>query len=185
MMAETVQALSEGRHVAVATLFEFQFLSRTVRFWDGTGKLTAGGSEWDGSGKVITVSGLEQAAGLGAGAATFTLSGTTPELLAAAVTAEIEVKNRPCAVYIQFLSDPYTVYDEPQAVWAGNMDTLVFKGDVRNQSITLTAESLFVERIRAPYGYMTDTDQQARWPGDRGFEFMPKLINKTVPWLTG
>ena len=65
------------------------------------------------------------------------------------------------------------------------MDTVSLSAGLGRQSISLTAETLFVDRVRAPWGLQTDTDQQARWPGDRGFEFAPSLIFKTVNWLRG
>lgn len=185
MMPETVREMAAGRAVKVARLFQFDFLSGTKRFWDGLGDLPAGGHTWQGAGDLISVSGLEWAEGLAAAQATFLLAATTPEIIQVALTAEIEAKNRPCAVMLQFLSERYVALDQPVGVWAGRMDRPIFKGDVRNQQINLTAETLFVDRIRAPWGLQTDTDQQARFPGDRGFEFMPTLINKDVDWLRG
>lgn len=183
MMPELVAELAAKKTVAVARLFEFKFLSATTRFWDGLGWLDAGGRRWQGSGNVISVSGLDQGEGLSASKATFSLSGTTPELLAAAVNSESEVTNRPCTVYIQFLSKRNVALDNPIPIWTGRMDAMEFSGDVRTQTINLNAEGLFVDRVRATHGLQTDTDQQARWPGDRGFEFMPSLVNKDVPWL--
>lgn len=183
MMPETVREIAAGTAVAVARLVRMDFTSRTVRFWDGVGYLTAGGEEWQGHGGLISISGMEQAEGLGASQATFTLDGTTPELLEAARTSDVEVKNRPIAVFLQFLSDRYVPLDQPVAVWAGRMDRMSASIGLKTQSLSLTAESLFVERIRAPWGLQTDSDQQARWPGDLGYSFMPSLRYKSVPWL--
>lgn len=183
MMPEVVAAAAAGSSVSVAVLFEFAFLSGTRRCWDGYKKLVAGGREWDASGDVISVTGMGYAEGFSANQVTFTMSGTTPDLLAAAVDSEREVTGRRCAVYLQFLTDRYKPLDQPVAIWAGRMDTLSFRGDVQNQIISMNAETLFSERIRAPWGLQTDSAQQARWPGDRGMEFMPSLKNKTVKWL--
>lgn len=185
MLPDTVAALAGGQRVSVATLFEFEFASATKRFWDGIGNLVAGGNTWEGSGHVISVSGLETPTHNSAPQATFTLTGATSELMAYAASADSEVTGRPCRVYIQFLGAPYQTLDDPIAIWAGHMDVLSFRAGVKEQVITLTAESLFVSRIRAPYGYMTDTDQQARWPGDKGLEFCAALVSKTVTWLRG
>jgi hypothetical protein len=185
MLPDTVSALAAGDRVGVATLFEFQFASSTQRFWDGLGWLTAGGHRWQGSSKIISVSGLEQSRGLSAPQANFVLSGATNELISLAANSDEEVTGRPCAVYIQFLGRPFQTLDTPIALWTGTMDVMSFRAGVRDQSITLSAETLFDRRARAPYSYMTDTDQQARWPGDRGMEFMALLINKTVKWLRG
>ena len=50
------------------------------------------------------------------------------------------------------------------------------------RSISVDAESLFSLRSRPPFSQYTDTDQKARFPGDRGFEFVPGLVNKIVTW---
>lgn len=185
MLPETVAAKAAGSRVSVARLFEFQFASRTMRFWNGVGYLTAGGERWQGSGKIIAASGLEQSVDLSAPQASFTLTGASPELMGYAADSAAEVTGRPCAVFEQFLTGPYRPLDNPIPIWAGVMDVLSFRASIRERVITLTAETLFVDRTRAPYGYMTDTDQQVRWPGDRGFEFTPQLLNKTVTWLRG
>ena len=185
MMPETVRELAAGRAVKVTRLFRFEFLSSTQRFWDGLNYLTAGGQQWQGAGKLISVTGLEWAEGLGASQATFTLSGSTSDLVNAAINSETEVNGRPCAVFLQFLSDRSVALDSPVGVWAGCMDRIVFKGDVNRQSLSMTAETLFVDRVRSPNGLLTDTDQQARWPGDRGLQKMPELIQKSVDWLRG
>lgn len=183
MMPETVREIAAGHTVAVSRLLRMGFTSRTVRFWDGFGYLNAGGYDWQGHGGIISMSGMVQGDGLGASPATFTLDGTTPELLEAAKQSEVEVKNRPIAVFLQFLSERRVVLDSPVALWAGRMDRLSASIGVKTQSLSLTAETLFVDRIRAPWGLQTDTDQQARWPGDPGYSFMPSLRYKSVLWL--
>lgn len=184
-MPETVREMAAGRAVAVARLFRFEFRSSTQRFWDGLNYITAGGQQWQGAGKLISVSGLEWAEGLGASQATFQLAGTTPELILAARNSKTEVKGRPCAVFLQFLSDRYVPLDQPVAVWAGIMDRIVFRGNVKQQVLSMNAETVFAERVRSPNGLLTDSDQQVRFPGDRGLEFPPSLINKTENWLRG
>lgn len=184
MMPETVAHLAEGGVVTAATLFEFEFLSQTLRFWDGVRSLTTADARvWQGSGSVISASGLEHRPRMGAAPATFTMSGVQNELIQFAAGNQQEVVGRPCAVFIQFLSSDYTPLDNPVAIWAGNMETLRFRAGFGEQTISLTAETLFVKRIRAPYGFMTDRDQQVRYPGDTGMQFFPMLINKAVNWL--
>lgn len=184
MMPETVAAMAGGMSVSAGILFQFEFLSQTMRFWDGLRDLTTLDDRvWQAAGSVISVSGLEHRPNMGASPATFTMSGVQSELIQFAAGSPQQVVGRPCAVYVQFLSDIRTPLDNPVAIWAGNMDTLSFRAGVGEQTITLTAESLFVSRIRSPYGLMTDRDQQSRYPGDTGASQMPRLINKSVTWL--
>lgn len=183
MLPSVVRELAGGHRVSAAFLFEFNFLSGTQRFWDGVGYLTANGHDWLGFGEMLAVSGLEQGRGMTAPQVTFTLSGVDSNLLAVAVNGASEATGRPCAVYLQFLSAAGVPLDDPVAVWVGTMDTPSFSTGVKNQKISMTAETLFVERVRSPHGFMTDTDQRARWPADKGFEFVASLVWKVVNWL--
>lgn len=185
MLPETVRAYAEKRNVSVAVLFQFNFASQTKRYWNGLGPLTAGAETWEGSGDVLSVSGIEQPVALSAPVATFKLSGAKDDLMNYAANSESEVTGHTCALYLQFLERARVALDDPIPIWAGIMDVMSFNTSVRDRGISLTAETLFVGRTRATYGYMTDTDQQARWPGDVGFEFMASLINKTTSWLRG
>lgn len=185
MMPETVRYLASGQRIMVAALFRFEFLSRTMRFWDGVRELNAGGQVWEGSSDVISVSGMGHSRNMAAQQVSFTLTGASTDLIQFAAGNQQEVSNRPCTVFLQFLTENQSTLDDPIAVWSGNMDTMGFSVGLDNQQIQLTAETLFVTRVRAPYAYQTDADQQARWPGDTGFQFMPTLRNKTVPWLRG
>lgn len=183
MLPTVVKELAAGHRVQAATLFLFEFASGPQRYWDGQGYLTAAGEDWLGFGELGSVSGLEQSRNMGAPQTTFRLSGVDSNLLAIAVNSSSEVTGRPCSVYLQFLSAAGEPLDAPYALWAGTMDTLSFQAGTASQTITLTAETLFVDRVRTPFGLATDTDQRARWPGDRGFEFVASLIFKTVSWL--
>lgn len=185
MLPEVVSELAAGHRVACAVLFEFEFTSGTQRYWDGHGYLTADGQDWLGFGQMGSVSGLEQSRGMSAPQTTFKLSGVDDNLIAIAVNSASEVTGNPCTVFLQFLSSVGVSLDDPIAIWAGTMDTLTFQAGVKDQAITLTAETLFVDRVRAPWGLWTDTDQRARWPLDRGFEFVASLLFKTVNWLRG
>lgn len=183
MLPSVVRELAAGNRVAVAALFEFEFLSGTQRFTDRQGYLSVDGHDWLGVGKLLSVSGLEQSRGMSAPQATFTLSGVDAFLLNVAANGSSEATGRPCCVYIQFLNANSEPLDQKIAIWPGIMDIVSLSASLGWQTISLTAETLFVDRIRAPWGLQTDTDQQARWPGDRGFEFMSSLIFKTVNWL--
>lgn len=183
MMPETVAELAAGHRVRAAALFEFNFASSTQRFWDGLRWKTFDGDDYLGAGELISVSGLQQARGLEASPATFTLSGVDTTLMSYAADSAAEVTNRRCAVSLHFMTEAGVPLDSKVAIWVGRMDTMTFTADVDSQRISLSAESLFSKRKRAPHGYQTDADQQVRYPGDTGFEFMGALRYKTTKWL--
>ena len=50
------------------------------------------------------------------------------------------------------------------------------------RTIRVEAEGVFFRRNAAPRGRWTDSDQKARYPGDKGFERLPLYVNYEVHW---
>lgn len=185
---ETIAAMLGGRTVRASFLVEFDFATQPMRIWTGAGKLEAGGEEWHGLGKLGSISGLEQAVNGEAPETTFVLSGINSQIVTIARDefAE-EAKDRLVRVLIQFHNAEddraLTLYDAPFAIWSGRMQVPRFEiQGPRKRKITVTAESLFSLRSRPSFSQYTDKDQQLRFPGDRGFEAVAGLVNKTVTW---
>lgn len=172
----------------VKTLVEMQFASATMRVHTGFGSLVAGAQTWSGVGDLVSISGLEQTTQGEAGQATFMVSGVSADLLAAAKTEDgAEYRQRPITVYLQFF-DVATdaAIGSPIAIWTGLMDNMRIsrtngdEGPLR--TITLTAETLFQDRARPPYGSYSDADQKARYAGDKGCERVAGLVDTVVKW---
>jgi hypothetical protein len=193
--SELLAAIRE-RRAGVRTLVEMQFASGTKRVQLGFGSFVAGGFTWSGVGEGVSVSSLDQTTQGEAGQATFTLSGTSAEILATAKTENgSEYRQRPVTVYLQFF-DTLTndAIETPRAVWTGLMDNMRISrstnmrvsgsdgDDGAVRSVTLTAESIFQDRARPPYGSYTDADQKSRYAGDRGCERVTGLVDTVVAW---
>lgn len=189
MFPETIKAALAGRTVRCAFLVLLDFVGEPMRVFSGAGKITtAGGVEWFGLGNVASISGLEQAVSGTAPETQFTLSGVDPDIVRLTRDEfEAKAKNQIATVLIQFFNADddraLMLYDAPYPIWSGRMQTARFeiKGP-KSRTITVSAESLFSLRSRPASSQYTDTDQRQRFPGDRGFELVPQLVNKTVPW---
>lgn len=171
-----------------ATLLVFMdFRDTPRRWWMGFGPMAAGGHSWVGMGRLIQIEGLETAVGMTAPATTFTLSGVDPEIVALVRGSSERVKGRRVRVFLQFFAPPetglqaWTPLDQPISIWSGIMDQLRYSGEgPTSRTVTLTAESLWTNRNRPAYGRLTDGDQRARHPGDRGLEEIAGLATKTI-----
>lgn len=185
-LSETAAAVAAGARIRAARLLKFEFQSSTQYLWEGVGRLQADGHEWIGFGQLGGMEGLEQARSGDAPMATFWLSGVDPTFVTYAAGSQAEIKNRPVTVYLQFFDENLAVLDAPYAFYVGLMDVMRFSADgPRGRKIAVTAETAFVDGASAPYGYLTDVDQKARFPGDRGLEYVASLRAKTVNWLRG
>ena len=188
---EAVAAKLAGREVGVALLCFMDFRETARRWWTGFGPLEAGDELWQGAGELIQIEGLEQPIGTVAPKTTFQLSGVDATIVRLARQASDRVKDRRCTVYLQFFDlhpddasvAPWSLLDTPFAVWSGLMDQMTYSAQGPSQrGVTLTAESFWTNRRRPPYGFYTDRDQNARFPGDRGLEQVVDLVNKTNRW---
>jgi len=189
---DTIAASLGGARVDAAFLAMFDFTSGPMRLWRGGGLLrTRDGNQWQGLGALGNVTGIEQAVNGEAPEAVFTLSGVDNEVVKKARDEfKEEVLGRRATVYLQFFGEPDQAdpdnqrpLDLPYPLWTGRMLTPTFSfGDDGERSIAISAESLFSLRSRPKFGMYTDRDQQRRFPGDRGFEFVASLVNKVVTW---
>jgi len=188
LFPETIKAALGGRTVRASFLVHLDFTSEPMRIWTGSGKITAGGFDWYGLGQLGAISGLEQAVNGEAPETSFVLSGINSEIMALARDEWTgEGRDRLVRVLIQFhnMEDdrPLELFDAPYSIWAGRMQTPKFElQGPTTRRITVSAESLFTMRARPAFSQYTDADQQARFAGDLGFEFVPGLFNKVVTW---
>lgn len=171
--------------MALLTHAEFREVAR--RWWAGFGTLRAGGHDWIGIGDFISIEGLRQPVGTDAPKTTFTLSGVDATVVQLARQASDRVKDRRIRCFIQFFEihgpQERAPLDAPYAIWSGQMDQMSYTASAHDgRTVALTAESLWVNRKRAPYGLFTDRDQNARFPGDRGLEQVVNLMQKTIRW---
>lgn len=192
LFPETISHALGGGKVESAFLVRFDFTSETIYLWNGNGLLdTRDGNKWQGLGNLGALSGIEQAINGEAPQATFTLSGIDAQIVRLARDEfEAEVLNRQVYVLIQFfgVDDPedpgnQRLLDSPFPVWSGKClsPTFTMSNDGK-RSIDIDAESLFSLRSRPQWAMYTDADQQRRYPGDEGFEFVGSLVNKVVTW---
>lgn len=193
LFPDTIARALGGGRVQCANLALFDFASGPMRLWGGNGMLkTNDGAEWQGLGEWVGISGIEQAVNGEAPEATFTLSGVDAEVIRLARDEfDSEVRGRLVRLYIQFFGvddpddpDNQRPLDLPYPIWAGRCLAPGFEipPDGGDRSISVRVESLFSLRSRPRYAMNTDRDQQRRFPGDKGFEFVATLVNKVLTW---
>lgn len=192
LFPDTIAAALGGGRVECAFLVRFDFTTTPMRLWRGNGMLkTNDGAQWQGIGNFGSMSGIEQAVNGEAPEMTFVLSAIDADIMRLARDEfEAEVKGRLVYVLMQFFGvddpddpDNQRPLDNPYPVACGRClkpsFSLTEEGD---RSVTISAESLFSLRSRPNWAMYTDADQQRRFPGDKGFEFVGSLVNKVVTW---
>lgn len=181
----TIQAALGGEVVRMDALVEFDFLSETIRLWNGTGTLkTLDGKSWEGIAGLGDIDGLEQSVDGTAPEQTFTLSGVDARFAAVAKGDADEYFDRPVKVYLQFFDAGWQPLDDPFAVSLRRMQRIKAKRTDTEEgfvySVSVMAETPFTTRRRPPFSYNTDRDQNRRFPGDRGFEEVAGIDGKKI-----
>jgi len=187
--SETVAASLTGAKIRAAFLVEMQFVSQAMRLSNRNADLkTNDGRIWRGLRGLGSISGLERAVAGTAPQAVFSLSGVAQNVQAEEQGDPSDYVNQPIGVSIQFFTEDWGLLDAPYAIWGGTMqtvqDTFAWNGGSKawTSICSLTAESWFIGRSRPPYAFYSHNDQQLRFPGDLGLQFMAMLQNMVTRW---
>lgn len=185
LFTETLAALAAGERVAATHLVLFNFAGVPFRAWEnGAGILRAAGVEWNGLGRAGRIAALPLGVNDSAGQASFALSGVDPDIVRRARSESDKVAGREVTVWLQFLSAPQKALDERVFLGSWIMDSPRFKfSGPQSSNISITARSIFDDRKKSAFAHYTDSDQEARFPGDRFLEFVSEIaVGKTVFW---
>lgn len=135
-----------------------------ARYWTGYGMLSKDGNEWAGGGEAVSVGGVQLLAGAPDQRSSFTLSGVGAEIRGAFLQDA-----GPLQVTIQWIhsADGVNWSDAPVRV-RGRMSQPVIKEGAVNIEVETRKGDVDRGRPRK----VSHEDQQARYPGDRGCEYM-------------
>jgi hypothetical protein len=158
---------------APVVLVELDFASGPFRAWTGLGPLNWAGKVFEGVGSIGAVGEVEETVELRAVRLTLALS-PVPQEVADIALAERSFRLRPARLWGALLDAEGAFVADPFPLWAGLMDTMEVT-DGAEPRVALTCESRLVDLERAEVRRYTDADQQAEYPGDRFFEYVPAL----------
>lgn len=158
---------------APVVLVELDFASGPFRAWTGLGQLNWAGKVFEGVGSIGAVGEVEETIELRAVRLTLALSPVPQEVVDIAL-AERSFRLRPARLWGALLDAEGAFVADPFPLWAGLMDTMEVT-DGAEPRVALTCESRLVDLERAEVRRYTDADQQAEYPGDRFFEYVPAL----------
>jgi len=181
-------AAIRGTTIRAATLVEMQFLSRTMRVWNGAGIGDFSGEEWSGLGTAGSIEGLQQSRQPTSHKIKLKLSGVSPEVLASAKNSTTDVENRPIYIWQQFLDEDWQPLGPRIPVFFGTMQRLgIARGEAKGTDggqriCELECENAFASRGRPFASRFTDSDQQARHPGDKFARFTSYQRTQVILW---
>jgi len=164
------------------------------------------GTVYTGTGQLLQLSEISETAEIAATGANLTLSGIPSELLSLALSEPYQ--GRLCKIYFGAI-DANRVYLTDEAgdyilaedtsridisagdpdgiveVFSGYMDQMNIEEGPETSTIAMSVESKLIDLERSRIRRYTDQSQKARYPNDRGFEFVEDLQDKQFNWGRG
>lgn len=171
-----VDAAVEGTEIHVFVGVEIFFRSGTVRLWFGIGDVTVNGNVFVGSGSLLSISDIEETAQLQASGVTLTLT-SIPTTIVALAMAE-PYQGVLCNVYFGVLKPSPSA----SVVFSGYVDQMNVTDAPESCTISVSIENKLIDLERPRSRRYTQKDQESRYPGDLGLQFVESLQTKEVFW---
>jgi len=168
-----------AEHVPYMVLVELDFVEGFVRLTNAGYNFTWDGHEWIGAGDLGNITAIEEGLDLQAYGCTLTLSGIASEYIAECFGTGYAGRN--ATIYIAPLSAEYTMLTSPFIIFQGKMDTMPIKLGA-DAAIQVTIESRLINWERSKSRRYNQEDQQSEYPNDKGFEFVPQMVEKEIFW---
>lgn len=176
----------------VAWLVELQFTSGTVRYTTAPMAVTVGVDTYLGLGDLAGVSDVSESENTGAEQLALSFSLVNPALLAATLGNVEGYRGRPARLWLQLFDEAFQPAGAPVLRWSGVMDKVQVSRTPAAQGggnsagkIELLCSRAGVARARNAQGLrLSHAQQQQRFPGDLGLEYVPTLIEKPSLWLS-
>ena len=179
MARDVTTALDTGLTAPVISPFfaiDFEFSTFPLYFWSGIGDVVINGKTYVGSGTLIQVGSVSEVSDMSAAGCTINCSGIPSQMLALALTEPYQ--GRYCRVYLGVTND-LTTYTE---IFTGLMDKMDIQEGQDTSLISIAVESRLVDLERPRTRRFTQSDQQSRFPTDKGLNFLSTLEDSQLTW---
>jgi hypothetical protein len=163
-----------------AFFIEMVLASSTLRVWTGFGDVSWDGHTWTGAGNAGSVSALPETTEVQAQGIRLMLSGIPSSYVTYALSEIVQGKS--CKVWLAMLNDSGAVIADPFNSYAGRVDSVSMEEGGETSTLNVTVESRMIALKRNRQLLYTDADQQAMFPGDRGFEYVEQLQEAKLSW---
>lgn len=188
LFSEADIAFLRRPHIARAWFADLDLPSGRWRLHNGVGRKTVGGFEWRGvsdpaGGQLVSIGSVEDPRFGQAAKVDVVLAGVSIDFLRSVKDQGRQMEGRQADVY-------WCAFDqETQEVWSSGLKKL-FPGYLSSpkirwsglslRTVSFTIESLWHSQNFPFGGKWTPADQQARYPGDKGLEFVGVKVQEII-----
>ena len=181
-LPSSITALLSDATIEPYYAVDLDFPSADLRLWTGYGDRTINSATYLGSGDLMKIDGLEEAADLSSRGTTLTFSGVPSNLVSYALTEHYQ--GHLCTVYwgLKSVSDVVEIF-------SGYMDQMTIQDDGESAVIQLSVESRLITLERPNIRRYTQASHDAvigtegySNTTDTFFKWVTQLQDKQVPW---
>lgn len=158
------------------------FNSGVANLWTGYGSITWNSITWQGQGKLMSISPIEEGSTVQARGISVGLSGIATDLLSDAMT-DFKI-GAPMVVYFGCFDASAAVIADPVQSWAGRMDKPTVQVIGSTATINVNCETRLIDMNNAVDRRRTNDDQVQLVPGDGAFQFVFGLMEQNITWGT-
>lgn len=178
-----VTAITAGT-VKPILLARIETASGNILAWNGSGDLLWGADTYKGLGDFGGVSPVQETSELQAAGISFQLSGVPGTMISLALQS---IRwGKPAKLWLGlFDTATGSIVADPYLVFSGYTDVPEINESGENAVITLSAENRLIDLKRPRARRYTHEDQQLIEAGDKGFEYVQSLQDKTITWGVG
>lgn len=173
------EAALADHQVRAVVLVEMNFPGGFLRVNNSAVNLQWDGFTWAGVGELGSIDAVSEGSSLEARGLSFSISGVNPANIAIALGQQYQ--GRSCKVWLATLTEAYAVNDSPSLIFNGRLDLMDIEVGT-TATITVSAESRYADWDRPRVRRYNSADQAITDPTDKGFEFVPQMVEKTLRW---
>ncbi len=176
----TTQAAAAASSIHPVIFVKFEFDAGNVNMHTELGDITFNSDTYTGIGKLGGIGGMEENSDLSRTPISMSLSGIPNDLISILLAQQYQ--GRLATVFLGYLDlTARTLVATPTIVYKGNIDTADFAID-KTFAVTLSVESRFAAWDKPNIRRYNNSDQQSRYPGDKGLQFIEQAVSKTIWW---
>lgn len=178
----TTEAASQAAVIAPVALVKLEFPDGNVCLWTGLGTLEYDGDTYTGAGDLGVIGPIDEDSDLARNTLEIGLRGLPNDIVSIVLSQQYQ--GRPATVYVGYL-DPTTMQlTGVPTPFPGKMDFPTISLG-KNCQVMLRIEDEFATLDRPKVRRYNDADQQSRFSGDKGLEFVEQTTEKQINWGVG
>ena len=156
-----------------------EFAGGNALFWSGVGSKVIDSETYEGAGDIIAFAPQTETAELEANGVNVTINGIDSSLISTALTDEYQ--GRSITIKLGCLNEAQAVI-ATYTLFKGLMDTMTISDDGNLSNISLQCENILIGMNRNKVRRYTSQEQDSLFSGDKGFNFVESLQDKTIRW---